>query len=77
MKYITIFLSLLAVTSCSEDYPKESEIETSIDSIIVDTVKVAVPEVDSRTEVIDTLKKKNVKNRYTSKCVAYRSWRIS
>lgn len=34
-------------------------------------------EEDQRLEVIDTLKKKTVNSLYTSKCVAYRNWRIS
>ena len=67
MKYITIFL-VLAMISCK--YSGETEYDKNIDTFKVDSV-------DSRTEVIDTVKKKFAPNQYTIKCVAYRIWRIS
>ena len=70
MKYTIILLVFLAVTivSCQEEYPKESEIETSVDSIPADTTE------DQRLEVIDTVKKKTVSTLYTSKCNAFKRW---
>ena len=48
-----------------------------IDTAKIDTIKADTMEVDSRTEVLDTIKKKTADNLYTSKCVAYRSWKTS
>ena len=81
MKYTIIYLSLLAMTSiscnCFQEESTETKDSLKIDSVKIDTVKVDTQEVDSRSEVIDTLKKKNVKSQFTSKCVAYRNWKIS
>ena len=80
MKYTIIYLSLLAtIISCNYSQEENTSTEDSlkIDSVQIDTVKVDTPEVDSRSEVLDTIKKKTANNRYTSKCVAYKNWRIS
>ena len=65
MKYTHILWILLAISSCTYFQGEDSQ---TIDSLKIDTI-----EVDSRTEVIDTLKKKTARTRYTSKCVAHKS----
>ena len=87
MKYTSILLSLLltALTSCEIHIGETASgsDSTKVDSVKVDTIKAdSIDYVDERTEVIDTpkvdsLKKKGVQSLYTSKCVAYKSWRIS
>ena len=76
MKYIIIFLSLLVATSCSNNTKRE---ETSKkDTVIIDYLR-GTDTVIYDTIALDTVivKKKSAPNRYTSKCVAYRIWRIS
>ena len=74
MKYTIIFLAL-ATISCNESSQKEAPKNDTViidylrgtDTIIYDTVQLDTVEV----------KKKPVKSQYTSKCVAYKSLRIS
>ena len=64
MKYTSILLSLLATTTISCGYIQQ-EGDAPADSTAVDSVKI--DSVDSRSESIDTVKKKTVSNPYTSK----------
>ena len=83
MKYISILLSFLVTvtiscTSSGEAEESSSSDSTAVDTAIIDTIKAPdAYEVDSRSEVIDTLKKKSANSLWTSKCVAYRTWRPS
>ena len=82
MKSINILSSLLVIVAIScgvhIDTKGGDTDSLGVDSAKVDTVKAYdAYEVDERTEVSDTIKKKNVPNLYTSKCVAYRTWRTS
>ena len=63
MRYTIIYLSLLATTTISCNYALEREEQPAADTIRVDTV-------DSRTEVLDTVKKKRARNQYISRCAA-------
>ena len=81
MKYTNILLSLLAIVtiSCQNSSKESSDSDTlKVDSAKVDTIKAYdAYEVDERTELPDTLKKKDAPSLWTSKCVAYRTWRPS
>ena len=86
MKFINTLLSLSAtvIISCGVHIDTKGGDTDSlgvdspkVDTAKIDTIKADTMEVDSRTEVIDTLKKKDASNLYTSKCVAYRSLRTS
>jgi hypothetical protein len=71
MKYTTILLTFLAATlvSCSSMGGGDGDVpdSTAIDSVKADTL-------DDRVEAIDTIKKKTVSTRYTSKCNAFKRW---
>ena len=75
MKYTHILWILLAISSCTYFQGEGSQTIDSlkIDTAKIDTITLDTLEVDSRTELIDTLKKKIAGARYTSKCVAYKS----
>jgi hypothetical protein len=72
MRYISILLSLLATSSCSVDAP-------SADEPMRDTVVIEYPTTKDTLIVLDTAQavKKNAKNLWTPKCVAYGKWRTS
>tara|TARA_R110002167_G_scaffold139447_1_gene327034 strand:- start:132 stop:374 length:243 start_codon:yes stop_codon:yes gene_type:complete len=74
MKYTIIFLAL-ATISCSESSPKEAP---KNDTVIIDYLR-GTDTIIYDTVQLDTVvvKKKPAKNQYTSKCVAYKSLRIS
>ena len=56
-----IILLSMIIISCAESYPKESEIETSVDSFRVEEQMIQIQE---RLEEIDeTLKKRKKRNR--------------
>ena len=71
MKYIGMLLSLLVAISCSvshADYKPKP----------IDTVVIEYPKDKDTLIILDTVVvKKNAKNLWTPKCVAYRKWRIS
>lgn len=72
MKYISISLILLAIASCSSDSPPSS-------SDPVDTVVIEYIEEKDTLIILDTVSvvKKNAKNLWTPKCIAYTKWRQS
>ena len=63
MRYTIIYLSLLATTTISCNYSLEREDKAPADTVRVDTV-------DSRTEILDTVKKKRANSQYISRCAA-------
>ncbi len=72
MRYISISLILLAIASCSSDSPQPS-------GEPVDTVVIEYMETKDTLIILDTVSvvKKNAKNLWTPKCIAYRRWRTS
>ena len=75
MKYTIIFLAL-ATISCNESLPKEAPKK---DTVIIDYIRGTDDTIIYDAVQLDTIvvKKKSAKSLYTSKCVAYRNWRIS
>ena len=77
MKYTNILLSLFVTAIVSCEYTGGTEYDRNKDTFQIDSVHV-----DERTEVlddsVDSSKKKSVqRNRYTSKCIAYKLPKIS
>ncbi len=72
MKSIPILLILLATSSCTS-ISTPSEVEP------VDTVVIEYKDSIDTLIILDTVSvvKKNAKNLWTPKCIAYRRWRIS
>lgn len=72
MKYISILLILLAMTSCHYDSPEYNNEP-------VDTVVIEYIDNKDTLIILDTISvvKKNAKNLWTPKCKAYTKWRQS
>ena len=71
MKYIGTLLSLLVAISCSVSHADDKP-------EAIDTVVIEYPENKDTLIIVDTLVvKKNAKNLWTPKCVAYMKWRLS
>ena len=71
MKYISTLLILLATSSCSIN-------SSSSESEPIDTVVIDYQESKDTLIILDTIVvKKNAKNLWTPKCIAYRRWRQS
>ena len=72
MRYISISLILLAIASCSSHSPQPSD--EPVDTVVIDYM-----ESKDTLIILDTVSvvKKNAKNLWTPKCIAYGKWKTS